>query len=208
MVFPPVLRPAIGKNIELPAAFQTGACDAQLSAASGLFFVAPAKKNQRACLPLSLKFNLAGTHFSSMSSVRAYFGSTGNARRMVFPAVLCLPLGKNIGRRAASQTGARDCQLSAASGFFSPPSAKEAARGTRTALKFILAATHFSKFVFSHAFLCLRISRINCKRELSLGLERSGVLGAVEVPHTQFSTINAHIYIFGHNCTPCDPLSY
>ena len=53
----------LGKNISLPAAPQVGACDDQLSAASG-FFHTPLPKNQRVGLPLSLKFKLAATHFS------------------------------------------------------------------------------------------------------------------------------------------------
>ena len=118
---------------------------------------------------------------------------------MVFPPVLCPALGKNIGLPAASQTGACDAQHSTASGIFRPLCQKNPRECLPLSLKFNLAETHFSKFVFRHAFLCLRIFRINWKRGLSWDLSVLVFMAWSGFLRLKFSPNNAHIYIFGHN---------
>ena len=103
----------------------------------------------------------------------------------LFRPSCALPLGKNIALPAASQTGACDDQLSAFTEIFHP-SARKQASGPASALKFKLAAKDSLKC--GNLPPCLPVpAHISdlLEARVELGFERSGVHGAVGLPHTQ-----------------------
>ena len=104
---------------------------------------------------------------------------------MVFPPVLCPALEKNIGLPAASQTGACDAQLSGLLWNFPRPSARKPAGGPAAVPEIQTGREAFLEVCLPP---CLRVPAHfsdQLEARVELGLERSGDLGAVGVPHTQ-----------------------